>query len=239
MGRRFFDDQAFADDGEYVLGADASHHIARVLRMRDGDALTVFNGEGGEWPAAITGTRKQGVTVRTGAHVPDDRTPALHVTIALPAIKGERMDIALQKATELGARRFQLIDTEHADVRLPAERLAKKMGHWQRVVISACEQCGMNRIPDIAAPVSLGQALQASGDLVLFGQPGARPLLQADLSGVEKATLITGPEGGFSETELSLLSNSAARGIALGERILRAETAPLALLAGLWALTGQ
>lgn len=239
MGRRFFDDQPFAANQTSDLGADASHHIARVLRMREGDKLTLFNGQGGEWTATITAIRKQTVSVRTESHSADDRTPALAITVALPIIKGERMDIALQKATELGARQFQLIETAHADVRLSGERLAKKLGHWQRVVISACEQCGMNRVPDVVAPVTLEQLLQADSELTLFGQPGAAPLQPSTLSGIRQATIVTGPEGGFSEAEQDLLASHDGHAIALGERVLRAETAPLAILAGIWALVGH
>ena len=152
MGRRFYDDQSFADNNEFVLGTEPSHHIARVLRMREGEALTVFNGRGGEWPATISAVHKQAVTISTGTQLTDNRTPDMAVTIALPAIKGERMDTAVQKATELGARRFQLLQTEHSDVRLSGDRLQKKLGHWQRVAISACEQCGMNLIPEKLKP---------------------------------------------------------------------------------------
>ena len=237
MSRRFFDPQPFSAGTSAILGPDASHHINRVLRMRPGDTLTVFNGEGGEWLARIDTLGKQGVGVSVEAFNAEDRTPPVAMSVALPAIKGERMDVAIQKATELGAAGFQLLETERGDVRLSGDRLEKKLGHWQRVAISACEQCGMNRVPPVLAPVSLNEFLSSPREgLTLYGQPQAASL--ADVLGEIPGALwlVTGPEGGFSDEECALLSTNDAKAVTLGERVLRAETAPLALLAAIQAL---
>lgn len=237
MSRRFFDQQPFVSGSSATLGAEASHHIAKVLRMRAGDTLTVFNGQGGEWEAVIESISKKDVTILIGEHMADDRVPSAALHVALPAIKGERMDIAIQKATELGATSFQLLETERVDVRLSGERLTKKLGHWQRVAISACEQCGMNRVPGIYPPKPLAAYLaEPPRGATVFGKPGAPALAQLREQTSSEVTVITGPEGGFTDEEYALLENSGASGVTLGERVLRAETAPLALLAAIQAL---
>ena len=237
MSRRFFDSQPFNTGTTATLGEDASHHIGKVLRMRAGDRITLFNGEGGEWAAQIETVSKHGVTVSIADFDPQDRTPPVAISVALPVIKGERMDVAIQKATELGAAGFQLIDTERGDVRLSGERLEKKLAHWQRVAISACEQCGMNRVPPILPPLPLTDFLAGPRDgLMLFGHPDAAPLAEALDKPVGALWLVTGPEGGFSDQECLALAESGALAVTLGERVLRAETAPLALLAASQAL---
>lgn len=235
--RRFYDNQPFATGQHTDLGADASHHIGRVLRMQTGDAVILFNGQGGEWQARILSISKKAVTVEVGEHQPEDRCAPRAVTVALPMIKGERMDYALQKATELGAARFQLLTTERTDVRLDGDRLDKKLRHWQQVVISACEQCGMNRVPTVQPPVPLLTFLtECDAPVRLIAHPGEQPLNTRVLTDAPSLALLTGPEGGFSDQELAKAREADFQPFALGNRVLRAETAPVALLAGLWML---
>ena len=234
--RRFFDSQSFTQDQQTVLGEDASHHIARVLRMQVGERLQVFNGQGGAWAAEIMAISKKAVTVQAQVFDPENRAAPLPVTVALPMVKGERMDYALQKATELGAHRFQLLTTERTDVRLDGDRQDKKLRHWQQVVISACEQCGMNQVPVVHAPVALETWLSRADDaLKLIAHPGEAPLSNDTLRHADSISLLTGPEGGFSESELNNARGCGFVPFALGNRVLRAETAPVALLAALWA----
>lgn len=234
--RRFFDSQPFTQGQPAMLGDDASHHIARVLRMQVGETVQIFNGEGGAWAAQITGITKKAVTVLPERFDAEDRTAPRAVTVALPIIKGERMDYALQKATELGAHRFQLLTTERTDVRLGSERQEKKLRHWQQVVISACEQCGMNRVPTVAPPQPFASWLPgADASLKLLGHPGENPLAADAHRAARDIILLTGPEGGFSDTEVSAAQAHGFVSFALGNRVMRAETAPVALLAALWA----
>ncbi|KAF0810915.1 hypothetical protein A167_00402 [Alcanivorax sp. S71-1-4] len=234
--RRFFDPQPFSQGQQTVLGEDASHHIARVLRMQVGEHLQVFNGQGGAWDAEITAISKKAVTVLARGFDAEDRAAPRPVTVALPMIKGERMDYALQKATELGAHCFQLLTTERTDVRLDGDRQEKKLRHWQQVVVSACEQCGMNRVPRVHAPLPLDAWLaQADAALKLMAHPGEAPLANETLHAADSLVLLTGPEGGFSDTELHHAARYGFVSFALGNRVLRAETAPVALLAALWA----
>ncbi|KZY39563.1 16S rRNA (uracil(1498)-N(3))-methyltransferase [Alcanivorax sp. HI0083] len=240
MPRRFFDDQDFHSGQAVALGASASHHIGKVLRMAVGEELVVFNGRGGEWLARITAINKKAVTIEPQRFADEDRTAPLAVTVALPMIKGERMDYAIQKATELGARSLVILDTERCEVRLKGERQDKKLGHWQQVAISACEQCGLNRVPQITGVRSLKDWL--SGDLPglrLIAHPGKNPFSPAALKGVAELALLTGPEGGFSDDELRAAEENGFVAFALGNRVLRAETAPVALLAALWAWHGR
>ncbi|KGD63810.1 hypothetical protein Y5S_03017 [Alcanivorax nanhaiticus] len=239
MSRRFFDDQEFQSDQLVELGAAASHHIGKVLRMAEGDAIEVFNGRGGEWQARIDTITKKSVTVELLAFNEANRTPPLSVTVALPMIKGDRMDYAIQKATEMGAAKIVVLDTERCEVRLKGERADKKLGQWQAIAISACEQCGLNIPPTVCGVENLkswlGSALPAGK---LIAHPGEKAFDPAVLTRGESLVLLTGPEGGFSEEELAMAQEAGFTPFALGERVLRAETAPVALLAALWAWLG-
>jgi 16S rRNA (uracil1498-N3)-methyltransferase len=237
--RRFYDDQPFSIARQTALGEDVSHHISRVLRMQPGDEIVVFNGQGGEWQARIDSIDKRHVCVVPLQHQPDDRTPSCRVHLALPLIKGDRMDYALQKATELGAASFQLLSTERTDVRLDGGRTEKRMQHWQQVVISACEQCGLNRIPAVHAPISLSGYLQEKRDgNCLIAHPGEAAIAMTALQQAVSIHLLTGPEGGFSAVEIELARAQGFQPFALGQRVLRAETAPAALLAAIWMARG-
>ncbi|MBF1803280.1 16S rRNA (uracil(1498)-N(3))-methyltransferase [Alloalcanivorax profundimaris] len=235
MSRRFFDDQPFTQDQPVALGVGPSHHIAKVLRMNPGDELTLFNGQGGEWSAVLESVGKKSVTARPLAFHERDRTAPVPVTLGLPLIKGDRMDYALQKATELGVAAIRVLDTERTEVRLKGERAVKKADHWWQVVISACEQCGLNRPPALDGPLPLKDFLADAGGLALIAHPGEAPLGAAALRDATAVTLLTGPEGGFSDPELAAARAAGFLPFALGERVLRAETAPVALLASLWA----
>jgi 16S rRNA (uracil1498-N3)-methyltransferase len=237
--RRFYDDQPFSIAQPTELGEDASHHISRVLRMQPGDEIVVFNGRGGEWQARIDSIGKRHVCVVPLQHQPDDRTPSCKVHLALPLIKGDRMDYALQKATELGAASFQLLSTERTDVRLDGGRTGKRMQHWQQVVVSACEQCGLNRIPAVHAPIALSGYLQQDRDgSCLIAHPGEAAIGMTTLQQAASIHLLTGPEGGFSPAEIELARAQGFQPFALGQRVLRAETAPTALLAAIWMARG-
>lgn len=236
MARRFYDDQEFAAGVRATLGVAASHHIGKVLRMSAGDDLTVFNGGGGEWQAHIVAITKKQVEVLPHTFVEEDRTAPLRVTVALPMIKGERMDYAIQKATELGATHIRVLDTERCDVRLKGERAEKKLMHWQQVAISACEQCGLNRPPSVEGVLPLAAWLASPlPALKLIAHPGEQPFSPSALEGHTELALLTGPEGGFSPDEIAAAQTVGFTPFALGNRVLRAETAPVALLAALWA----
>lgn len=235
MSRRFYDDQAFQADTPRELSAGPSHHIARVLRMDAGAEIVVFNGRGGEWSAVIESVHKKAVTIRPLAFHDVERTPGISVHLALPLIKGERMDYALQKAAEMGAASVSLIRFARNEVRLDEQRMERKRSHWHGVLTSACEQCGLNRVPSLQGPLELADMLAAPapGPCLVAHAEGATSA-PAGLDTAASVTLITGPEGGLTDTELDRCRQAGCREFAVGERVLRAETAPVALMAALF-----
>jgi 16S rRNA (uracil1498-N3)-methyltransferase len=165
-----------------------------------------------------------------------DRAAPRPVTLGLPLIKGDRMDFAIQKAVEMGAAAIQVLESERTEVRLKGERESKKLDHWRQVAISACEQCGLNRPPVVDGVMPLKTFIDQAQGLRLIAHPGERPLDAVAVRDATTLSLLTGPEGGFSDDELAAARQAGFHGFALGERVLRAETAPVALLASLWTL---
>lgn len=234
--RRFYHPEALSLDQLASLNESASHHIARVLRLTPGEQIVVFDGLHGEWQCEIATVERKAVTVLPLRFDDISRAPRAEATLALPLIKGDRMDMAIQKATEMGVRRIQLLHTRYTDVRLQGERLEKKLVHWQRIIISACEQCELNRLPELLPVIPILDWLPTvTTPLRLLAHPGQVPLRQLLPKTAEPFTLVTGPEGGFSEEEVAAATAKSFQCVTLGERILRAETAPVALLGAIWA----
>ena len=234
------------------LDAAAARHV-QVLRMQPGDALTLFNGQGGEFEANVVLMGRSQVDVQVGEHQPREREAAraVHLAVSMPA--NERMDWLIEKATELGAISIQPLMTERSVLRLSGERAEKKTAHWHAAAIAACEQCGRNRIPKIFSPISyqkwllsgIEYAHSAIDSLALDGMPKAILSLHpnakraADWAQVhpdQPLLCLAGPEGGLSTAEEQAALDAGFAPITLGERILRSETAPLAALA-LWTLS--
>jgi 16S rRNA (uracil1498-N3)-methyltransferase len=225
------------------LPAGAAQHLTRVLRLAAGAPLVLFNGLGGEHEAVIEGIRRGTVTARIGAHRDIERESALQVTLLQGIARGEKMDLILQKATELGVARIVPLACIRSTVRLSGETAARKHQHWQAVVASACEQCGRNRLPQVAAPVALTAAVQAAGTglrlLLAAEQAGSLPLLLANRGTADPVTLLIGPEGGLAADEVRAAKLAGFTACRLGPRILRTETAGLAALAALQSLAGD
>jgi 16S rRNA (uracil1498-N3)-methyltransferase len=229
------------------LPAQAAAHVSKVLRLRAGEALTVFDGRGGEWDAVIAQASGKGVTVRLGAHHAIERESPLRVTLLQALARGEKMDWVLQKATELGVTRIVPVATERSVVQLDGERAGRRLEHWQGIVAAACEQCGRNRLPEVLAPQSLAAACAlaatspASVRLVLA--PGATASLAATASaaeaGASEVALLIGPEGGLGEAELRIAAQAGFVAVALGPRVLRTETASIAALGVLQLVAGD
>lgn len=226
------------------LPAGAARHVARVLRLEAGAGLILFNGLGGEHEARVESVRRDAVRVRIGAHRAIERESPLQVTLLQGIARGEKMDLILQKATELGVARFVPLTTVRSNVRLTPETATRKREHWQSVVASACEQCGRNRVPQVAAPAPLAAAVQdAAGGLKLLlaadDQAAALPALLATRAGSAALVLLVGPEGGLDPEEVRVATLAGFTACRLGPRILRTETAGLAALAALQALAGD
>ncbi len=233
-------DEPLAPDSRVMLRGTAANHIRRVLRLGPDDDLTVFDGRGGEYEARIEALRNDGVLVAIGARYDIDRESPLAVTLAQGVSRSERMDLVVQKATELGVRRIVPILTERTVVRLDAKQAESKRRHWRGIAVAACEQCGRNALPEIAAPATLAtflSSLEPGPVRVVLSPAGGmkvRDLSAADLSAAGKALIVLiGPEGGLSEPERQTAIDAGFRALNLGPRVLRTETAAIAALAAL------
>lgn len=226
---------ALAEGAELALPPAAARHV-QVLRHQPGDGLTLFDGLGGQWQATIVRMGRQEVLVRVGAHEAVDREPArqVHLFVGMPA--NDRMDWLVEKATELGAAAIQPVHTARSVLRLAGERAAKKQAHWQQVAVAACEQCGGNRVPAVAAVADLDAVLDSPPPdhqrFVLSLADGHRPLGAAldSLPADAAVSFLSGPEGGLSAGEETRALAAGWQPVSLGPRVLRAETAALAAL---------
>ena len=225
-----------------ALPPAAAHHLAHVLRAAVGDEVVVFR-DGIEFAAAVIRIDKHAVTVKLVSGNAVDREAPLACILAQAISSGERMDLTLQKAVELGIAGVQPLYSERSVVRLDADRAEKRIVHWQQVLIAACEQCGRNIIPALAAPVPVidwlgALAAAGAGELRLLLSPHAATRL-ADLPRPRSVTLLAGPEGGFTAVEADLAQQRGFVALRLGPRVLRTETAALAALAAMQVLWGD
>jgi 16S rRNA (uracil1498-N3)-methyltransferase len=237
---RFFIDQTLRENTEILLSDDVAHHLIRVLRKEVGTLFTLFNGEGGAYKAELIGAGKKSAQARLLSFQPDNHESSLHTHLGQVMSKGERMDYAIQKAVELGVTEITPLTSERCELRLRGEERAdKKREHWLRVAISACEQCGRNRLPLIHEPQTLNEWLAATrADLRLVLAPAQMGKLPQEPTPASVALLI-GPEGGLSEQEIGQAKSQGFLPWQIGPRILRTETAPVAALALLQAAFGD
>lgn len=221
------------------LPAGAARHV-QVLRLQPGAEVTLFNGDGGEWGATVTRMGRSDVAVAVGAHRAVEREAARAVHLLAGITANERMDWLVEKAAELGAASLTPLEAARSVLKLRGDRADKKRAHWQGVAVAACEQCGRNRVPPVCAAQTLAAwlaspqaAAAASGARLLLSlHPDALPLADA-VAGSERVTLLSGPEGGLTPEEEAAARAAGFVPVSLGPRVLRAETAPLALLAAL------
>ena len=213
------------------LPAGAARHV-QVLRLQPGDAITLFNGQGGEYIATVTRMGRSDVDVQVGAHQAVEREAARAVHLLAGITANERMDWLVEKATELGVASITPLVAERSVLKLKGERADKKLAHWRGVAVAAAEQCGRNRVPMVHAAVTLSEWLKKSpaGERwVLSLSEGTRPL--SEMAGTDAVTVLSGPEGGLSPAEEAAALAAGFAPVTLGSRVLRAETAPLAVLA--------
>lgn len=225
-----------------MLPPGQAHHVARVLRLAVGEAVTLFDGEGAEYSAVIARIAKSGVTLNVGQRRAVDRESPLQVVLAQAISGGERMDYSVQKAVELGVARIQPLASERSVVRLDSARAEKRVAHWQAVAIAACEQCGRNRVPEVLPVLSLSAWLergtQHDGAQVMLS-PQAQANLRDLARPSERVTLLAGPEGGLSPQEQRDARAAGFTAVRLGPRVLRTETAAVAALAAMQVLWGD
>lgn len=239
---RFYCPPPLPSAGSFDLPQDAAHHASRVLRLREGSPVEIFDGQGNECQGIIARLDGKQVVIGDISASNVDRESPLPVLLAQALSSSEKMDWVIQKATELGVAAIQPLDTERSVARLSAERIAKRLEHWRQVAISACEQCGRNKLPEIHAPLDIMIWLQQ-----IPGTPGGKFMLlpqgAASLHEQEKpqgeVVLLVGAEGGFTQAESASALRCGFTPIRMGARVLRTETAAIAGLAAVQTLWGD
>jgi 16S rRNA (uracil1498-N3)-methyltransferase len=242
---RLFAPLLLQPDTQVSLTGEQARYVGKVLRLRPGDSVTVFNGKGGEYAATIASIDKSGVVLNITEYLDIDVESPLHIHLLQCVSRGERMDFVVQKTTELGVQRITPVLSQFSVVKLVKDRAEKRQQHWQKIASSACEQCGRNSLPQIDLPVALqnwfGDNLDtpAGSSLRLMLAPGASEKLSSiELPGAT-AILLIGPEGGFSDAEYEQAAAAGFRNIGFGPRILRTETAAIAAVTALQSLFGD
>lgn len=229
---RIFTNSPLAVGSQCQLDDNAANHVGRVLRMQAGQALLLFNGDGHDYHATITEAGKKHVLVAVTEAAENETESPLRVVLAQTLSKGDRMDYAVQKAVEMGVSEIVPLTTERCDVKLKGDREDKRLRHWQQVAISAAEQCGRARVPDIQPVMTVQQWLEHARacDLRLV----LHHRTEQSLNTLEKPSsiaLMIGPEGGLTAEEIALAESRGFLPVALGPRVLRTETAPVAAIA--------
>jgi 16S rRNA (uracil1498-N3)-methyltransferase len=238
---RFFIDAPLSSGAEIELPTHVAHHATRVLRLRDGAPIVVFNGGGGEFAAKLSlhGTR---IHARVGKHDPIERESPLVISLIQSWIASDKLDWTIEKAVELGVHAIVLVPALRSVIRLTRDRSARRIKKLHDVAIAACSQCGRNRIPPIESFSTFTDALQAGsrdGAVGLLLSPQAEPSLLQVSSDTRRIALAVGPEGGFDDSEVALATQLGYRACGLGPRILRTETAGLAAVVALQGAYGD
>lgn len=239
---RFFVDPALAalaEVQELDLPDAVGRHATQVLRLRDGDAIVLFDGSGGEYPATLS-VQGRRAAAHLGAHVDVERESASAVALVQSIVAPDIMDWIVRKAVELGAAAIAPIRSARSQG-LSAEREERRAGHWRQIVVAACEQCGRNRLPGVSAVASFDAWLAAAQPVrnTVILDAGARRSLAAHAAVSPARFVVIGPEGGFTDDELARAEAAGATRVHAGPRVLRAETAALVALATLNALAGD
>jgi 16S rRNA (uracil1498-N3)-methyltransferase len=239
MVPRFYLDAPLRAGGVCTLSEDGAHHAVHVLRLREGDEVTLFNGRGGEFAARIASMQRLTISIDVLQHRALERESPLRVTLVQGVSAGERMDSTVRKAVELGVAEVQPVLASRSVARPKGDRAENRRSHWQKIVISACEQCGRNRVPEVQAVLPLKDYRAVSlGVKILLSPTAERPLSKIPLQGTD-FVLAAGPEAGFTEEEEARLVEAGFVPASLGPRVLRTETAAVAALAALNALRGD
>jgi 16S rRNA (uracil1498-N3)-methyltransferase len=240
---RFYVDAALRAGGSCELSEDTAHHAVHVLRIRAGEEVTLFNGRGGEYPARVSSIQKLRISVEVLAHRAIERESPLHVALIQGVSSGERMEFTIRKAVELGVAEIRPVLAAGSVARPKGERAAARKDHWQKIAISACEQCGRNQIPVVHPLVdaSAYRSPPADDSIKILLSPASQLRFSEFVrkGGNSKFALAAGPEAGFDAKEEGAFLDAGFVPVKLGPRVLRTETAALAALAALNALLGD
>ena len=238
MAPRFYLDAPLRAGGVCQLSEDAAHHAVHVLRLREGEEVTLFNGRGGEYAARIASIQRLRISIDVLQHRALERESPLRLTLVQGVSAGEKMDGTVRKAVELGIAEVQPVLATRSVARPKGERADSRRAHWQKVVIAACEQCGRNLIPQVQPLTSVEDYRPGDGMKVLLS-PQAKLRLSEAIKEGSTFILAAGPEAGFTAPEEAMLANAGFTPVSLGPRVLRTETAAVAALAALNALRGD
>lgn len=237
---RIFVESPLHCDEKLELSESASHHISKVLRMRPEQKLHVFNGRGGYYTAVITAVGKRTVDIVPLEFSGEERESNLKITLVQGISRGQHMDYTVQKAVELGVTTIVPLITEFCNVHLDEDRMVKKLAHWRSIVIHACEQCGRTRIPEVFRPTSFMDWIGLDTRRVkIMLTPSAGLSMKSVTVPEQEISLLTGPEGGFSEDEISAAAGAGFQVVNLGSRTLRTETAAVAAVCAIQVLWGD
>jgi len=235
---RIFTDQALAPGQTVQLRDESAHYLGRVLRLAPGEEIVVFNGDGTDYAARISHMERTAVRLIVDGRLPACAESPLRITLVQAVSRGERMDFSLQKATELGVSAVQPVFTERTEVRISEEKLERRLQHWRNVIVSACEQCGRARLPELYLPLEvLVWAQQQKDEKRFMLVPGAEPL--AGMSIGPAVALLIGPEGGLEDREVEFMRRHDILAAGLGPRVLRTETAGPAAITAVQVLAGD
>ena len=239
---RLFNPDVLLDDSELWLTGDQAKYVARVLRLKTDDRVVVFDGKGGEFTAIIKEFAKDRVLLQVGHRHASEIESPLAIELVQGLSRGGRMDVVVQKSTELGVRRIRPVITEHSVVTLDSEKALRRREHWLKISQSACEQCGRNTVPDIDTPQTLDSWLGSLPEVNttrIMLDTGKGESIAALLAPGNMVTLLVGPEGGLSDVERQQCVDLGFKAVSLGPRILRTETAALAGIAVLQSVWGD
>ena len=237
---RLYVDQILAIGVPVELDPHSARYLRSVLRLSDGDQVVVFDGRGGEYRALLESSGKTSARIIAKEFDPVERQSPLHIQLAIGISRGERMDLVVQKATELGVAEITPLFTQRCEVKLNQARAIKKNQHWRQIAINACQQCQRNRLPDVRPAATIGEWLWSSqqGLKLLLDHHGERGIARrAPID--NRVVLLVGPEGGFESSEVAAAERAGFIPLGLGPRVLRTETAPIAALGILQALWGD
>ncbi len=237
---RLFVDQTLQENEVISLDSDAAHYLRSVLRLKKGFQLTVFNGQGGEFAATAELISRKEVTLNIGQWRDVNLESALRIELGLSVSRGERMDVAIQKATELGVSSITPVLTQHCVVKLNEERRLQRHQHWQNIIYRACEQCGRNVPPQLNVAMDLAEWLKSdlAPSRIIF-EPGKQETLKSFPKPEQQVAVLIGPEGGFSEQEVIDAQAASFSALGFGPRVVRNETAAIASIAAMQVLWGD
>lgn len=227
---RIYTPQSLQSSCNIELEEQTAHYLSKVLRMEVGRDLILFNGQGGQYQAKITEAHKKKVQVEILQHLIDNRESPLNSELAIGISRGERMDLVIQKATELGVSTITPLFTERTEVKLSGSRLDKKLQHWQQIAVSACEQSQRNLIPEVTEPQAFSDFIGSNNKELKFVLHHRSSKQLSAYNKPVSCCFLIGPEGGLSEAEIEQAEGKEFEPLSLGPRVLRTETAPLAAL---------